>query len=744
MQDYAKETADKADDRLQLSGDRPKEHLVDDRLGYANFAQTLARSIAGLAPTEGIVLAVNGAWGSGKTTAVNMIVEALADRQRETRSDREIVPIRFNPWWFSEQEDLIKAFFAELSGSLDKRVSDKVGEGFRKLARRVAASKEIVVAGLGMIPGAAAAKELAGAALGAVGALAGDNDSLSQLRDELSMALREQDKRILVIIDDVDRLPADEVRQIFRLVKSVADLPNVIYLLIFDREIAERAFDDPANELGPKWHEKIVQAAFDLPPVQRVDIQQLFLEGLNKLIGAMDVPNQTRWWNVFHDCIAPWLRTPRDVGRLLNSLVVTWPTVARDVDFADFVALETLRLFEPGLHAFIRHNPHRLTGLVSDLTHDKDAKTGLGEELLATVEQSSRERTKSALERIFPKLESVWGNHGYSPEFLSEWDRERRVCIDRRFPAYFVFGIGDDVLSRDELENFAANIADRDFVRANVSDYARLPRRTGGTKAAVLIEELAENLDLVAPASLSTAVVNLFGIADQFVNPHDERGRGFLRLPAIWRFWYLMKRILERLDTPVRADALRSAFTGADSLRGLCFALTVVRTSLGRDPNGNPNDAGPPLVDVDVCKELEEALRVRFQAAASEGKLLTDGGLIENLQQWAGLGGETEVKAWTATALNDDECVVRLAKAATQISQSHAAGDRVTRAVPIVHRPSLDKILDVDRMIVRLDAIAAARASTETLQMIRDFKCGLKVGIPFAHEDNEDGTHGIG
>jgi len=102
----------KTDDRLHLSGDRPKEHLAEDRLGYANFAQTLAISIAGLAPTEGIVLAVNGAWGSGKTTAVNMIVEALASLQKEGLPDREIVPIRFNPWWFSEQEDLIKAFFS--------------------------------------------------------------------------------------------------------------------------------------------------------------------------------------------------------------------------------------------------------------------------------------------------------------------------------------------------------------------------------------------------------------------------------------------------------------------------------------------------------------------------------------------------------------------------------------------------------------------------------------------------------
>lgn len=738
MQDRLSDTAANTDQCLQLSGDRPKEHLSDDRLGYANFAQSLARSIAGLAPTEGIVLAVNGAWGSGKTTAVNMIVEALADLKKDAPSSREIVPIRFNPWWFSEQEDLVKAFFAELSGSLDKRVSEKVGEGFRKLARRVAASKELVVTGLGLIPGAGAAKEVVGAALGAVGALAGDNHSLSELRDELSKALRSQEKRILVIIDDVDRLPPDEVRQIFRLVKSVADLPNVIHLLIFDRDIAERAFDDPANKLGPKWHEKIVQAAFDLPPVQRIDSQQLFLEGLNKLIGEMKVPDQTRWGNVFHDGIAPWLRTPRDAGRLLNSLVVTWPAVARDVDFSDFVALETLRLFEPGLHAFIRHNPQRLTGLAGDLAHDEASKTNLGKEILDTVEPAGHERARAALKRLFPKLESVWDNHGYSSGFTARWDRERRVCIGRRFPAYFRFGIGDDVLSRDELESFAANIADADYVRTKLMEYAAAVRPTGGTKAAVLLEELSANINLTPPASLARAVNNLFDAADQFTNPHDERGSGFLSVPAIWRFWFMMKPLLERLDDFARAEALRSAFANASSLRGLCFGLMVFRTSLGRDPEAKPESAGPPIVDVTVCKELEEVLRHRFSAAAANGTLLAVAGLVENLIQWVGLGGEAEVRAWTDDLLHDDAAIVRLAKAATQSSRSHAMGDRVMRERPIVHRPSLEKVIDVDRMITRLDAIAAGGPTSDVSRVIDEFKRGLRGYNTFAHDDNEE------
>ena len=239
------------DDRLRLTGDRPKEHLADDRLGYARFAQSLARSIADLAPTEGIVLAVNGPWGSGKTTAVNMIVEAVGALQPSAPSGREILPIRFNPWWFSEQEDLVKAFFAELSASLDKKLSEKVGEGFRNVARRIASSRDLVVAGLGLVPGGSLVKDVTGAAIGAVGSLGGSDKSLSQLRDELAADLHGQDKRLLVIIDDVDRLPANEVRQIFRLVKSVADLPNVIYLLIFDREVAERAFEGPATISDP-------------------------------------------------------------------------------------------------------------------------------------------------------------------------------------------------------------------------------------------------------------------------------------------------------------------------------------------------------------------------------------------------------------------------------------------------------------------------------------------------------------
>ena len=258
-----------------------------------------------------------------------------------------------------------------------------------------------------------------------------------------------------------------------------------------------------------------------------------------------------------------------------------------------------------------------------------------------------RERAKAALERLFPRLESVWGNHGFDDGFLVLWDRERRVCVERRFPAYFGFGVGSDVLARDELEEFAASIADGNFVRAKVAEFVGVVRRTGGTKAAVLLEELGANVNLIAADAVGQAIVNLIDAADLFTNTQDARRTGFLSIPATWRLWFALKPLLERLVSPDRAAALRSAFASAASLQGLSFALAVFRTSLGRDPDVRPDAAGAPLVDNALCDELEEALRGRLRKAADDGTLLVANGLFENLLQWMKLGEEAAVRAWT-------------------------------------------------------------------------------------------------
>jgi predicted KAP-like P-loop ATPase len=52
------------------------------------------------------------------------------------------------------------------------------------------------------------------------------------LKGQIASFLTKQQHRMLFIVDDIDRLTAEEIRQIFRLMKAVADFPKVTYLLL--------------------------------------------------------------------------------------------------------------------------------------------------------------------------------------------------------------------------------------------------------------------------------------------------------------------------------------------------------------------------------------------------------------------------------------------------------------------------------------------------------------------------------
>ncbi len=82
---------------------------------------------------------------------------------------------------------------------------------------------------------------------------------LDSLRKKLEKALLEVDRKIIVLIDDIDRLLNSQIRDIFQLVKQVADLPNIIYILAMDREVVKRALAEIHNADGNESLEKIIQ-----------------------------------------------------------------------------------------------------------------------------------------------------------------------------------------------------------------------------------------------------------------------------------------------------------------------------------------------------------------------------------------------------------------------------------------------------------------------------------------------------
>src|SRR5947208_950089 len=109
-----------------LSADRPVSDPKDDRLGYAPFSKQLALSIRKMLPDDGLVIAIYGPWGTGKTTVLSFVKHYL---QQNPQSEQPIIA-HFNPWWFSGQEDLTRRFFDQLRAVLSKW--EGVAESFTK------------------------------------------------------------------------------------------------------------------------------------------------------------------------------------------------------------------------------------------------------------------------------------------------------------------------------------------------------------------------------------------------------------------------------------------------------------------------------------------------------------------------------------------------------------------------------------------------------------------------------------
>ena len=92
--------------------DAPIRSLSEDRLGRQSFAEALAAEVMAAPAARGYVMGLTGPWGSGKTSILNMTVDALGD---------DAIVVEFNPWMFSGTEALVNSFFAEIGKQLAKK-----------------------------------------------------------------------------------------------------------------------------------------------------------------------------------------------------------------------------------------------------------------------------------------------------------------------------------------------------------------------------------------------------------------------------------------------------------------------------------------------------------------------------------------------------------------------------------------------------------------------------------------------
>src|SRR5262249_46344082 len=144
--------------------------------------------------------------------------------------------------------------------------------------------------------------------------------SLDDLKQELSRLLsRIKGRQILVLIDDLDRLTPPEALEMVSVVKSLADLPKVIYLLAYEEGRLSQLIDAASNADGHSYLEKIIQYPVHLPRIDSDDLSRLLNVDLVALLPGLSEGDGIRLQYTWREVLRVYVSTPRDVRRLVNS-----------------------------------------------------------------------------------------------------------------------------------------------------------------------------------------------------------------------------------------------------------------------------------------------------------------------------------------------------------------------------------------------------------------------------------------
>lgn len=622
--------------------DRPIRHASDDLLGRDGFAGRLAKHIGRWRAMESLVIALYGDWGTGKTSVKNLTVEHL--RAGETSP----TIVEFNPWMVSGDEAIARSFFDEILACLKrlpksaaqlKRAATwkKYATGFG-IAAKLAAGAE--VAGLfmplvGQI-GAGARRSLDKAAELArtAGDAIGERPSVEQIRNELRHQFSSLETPIIVVIDDIDRLTMDEICLVFRLVKANADFPNLIYLLLFQRETAEKALDRISNNRGKDFLQKIVQVGFDLPTPSQQELNAALFKQLDRIMEGKvtardwDAP---RWANLWARGLQPYFSNLRESYRFLNSfgfhLAGFFRSSALEVNVVDLIGVEALRVFEPDIHRRISQEKYVLINLHRET---RDSLQQLANELLA-VRRGTEEQVKAILSQLFPVFDGLWNNYGWGDGFERAWTRTKRVCTEAFFGRYFSLEIGKEQATEAEIQSLLAAVADRAKFKRQLR---RLSER--GVILSVLKRlEAEDHLDKLAnPEPYLLALVD---ISDDL---HEEERSGLLNMGSWWYVRRAVYRILKSLDVSRRSLLLDVLITKSTAL----FLPGEWITEMLQE--NKEESIYPKRTDEELQPLKDEWLKRVQKAARSPAQLLSVEGLRRVVRLWLEWGRREDVLLW--------------------------------------------------------------------------------------------------
>ena len=512
------------------STDTPLTDPGHDDFQRAPFAERLAQILLTSTHSASSVVGLYGKWGEGKSTVLHFIEHYLLN------ANPAPIILHLNPWRFPDESQLLLDFFKQLTKAL--------GQSLHGTGEKIAEAVTKYVAPLIPKMGFAGFTSDPGSTLQAIGNIA--QPSIEELHRRVDQAIAESGKRVVVFIDDIDRLEKTQIQSVFRLVKLTANFRHTAYLLAFDDVMVARAIGEifaagadatsaDALTAGQNFLEKIVQVPLRLPRARQQDLwhycRARTQEALHDAQTELDSQeaqrtgqalNTQRFDNALRRGILPRLTTPRLAIRYANAIRFSLPLLRGEVNNVDLLLVEALNIFYPELHQFVAARQDYFAGdgerpiLMSfGDANEPDINTQLEAVLHAfNYTGETAAAAKALLTALFPRLTATtspwsWADSN-TPTTEAELNRRQSVAAPAYFSRYFSYSVARGDVSDQEFNAFIVNNNEtqvdtlRDFVQRLGADIAlerityRLPDLTAEQCRALFVA-VTQTADLYIP-----------------------------------------------------------------------------------------------------------------------------------------------------------------------------------------------------------------------------------------------------
>lgn len=667
--------------------DQSVTHPDEDRYGFRHVATQLAQSVRAIGREGSAVIGIEGAWGSGKTSLLNMLRLAL-DEQKEAGT----FVLNISPWLDGSGTSLVESLLIPVAGIIaaeeEKRMSE---EALRQLKRRkgLTATAEKVLrytraTARNLVPVAEAAALIgapnASKALKALASVQSGTTPLSSsdLRSEIADKIADLDLSFIILLDDLDRLEPAQAVEVIRLVKSVADFPRFRYLLCYDKDVLAQAICRGLGvEDGRLYLQKIVQIAFSLPRPETFVLRREFLDGATELytrengfppdaVILQDLDEVT-------DIYGATLRTPREVQLALNALRFRYPGIRDYVYLPDLCLLQLFRTTNPALYDWVEeYLTERAIVESGDGSVTKDEKEQLIKKLTEHLTHYFPLQAHSAykLSNWIPGLSgglmtvpvSLFNQSGDEEKALMTM--HKRLGSPSYWRYYFAFSSPQNVLPPEYFDEIFALAADPEKQKVLAEE---LLGRIHGKEISsrTWFEHILSQL--TTPVISRRSAAECEGLVRFFFQQGDKITAKYLALNPWFTLYELdtssaVDRLLMKMyeQDPDRAIQLLHSLLlegGAWHWTAEYFRHLLWQHGLAGNRQQYEQEQWLPH---DRLQELRRELAGRLNSSDITSRLTAMPSLTSYIWAWRDISGNDEVRKWMAVQSRQDEDFLQL------------------------------------------------------------------------------------